>query len=109
MHNFSDFNFNTQERLFHCHWSPESQRYASGDALLTLLDRDWEISSVREECFSMSTGRYTVIHTFMLEKGLQRMTVPVVATPVVQRLACDVRGAAVPHKDSLPIRSRMRT
>lgn len=105
---YPELNFNTQERLFHCHWSPESQRFASGGALLTLMDHEWEITDVHEECLSMSTGRYTIIMTFKLKKGLMTLEVPMVATPLVQKLACQVRGAMVPEKEALPVEARTR-
>jgi len=87
MNSFEKLSFTVHERLFHRHWSPACQPYATGDALLTLLDHSWQISSVATEHYPMSSWRHTVVHVFTVRKGSATMRVPVVNTPVVQRLA----------------------
>ena len=84
---FEKLNFTVHERLFHRHWSPTCERYTTGDALLTLLDHHWEVRGVSSEIYPMSSWRYTLVHIFTLSKGSRTLRIPVVSTPVVQRLA----------------------
>jgi hypothetical protein len=86
-HSFEKLNFTVHERLFHRHWSSGCEPFASGDALLTLLDHHWQLSSVTTEFYPMSSWRHTVVHVFTLSQGSDTLHVPVVSTPAVQRLA----------------------
>lgn len=70
------------------HWHPESEKYSSGDALLTALYSGWELSPVcyREEHWHAGVRVVHVYHFNLMLDG-QTRTIPVVNNPYVERLA----------------------
>ncbi len=87
---FEKLNFTVYERLFHRHWSATCQPYATGDALLTLIDSHWQLADVTSELCAMSSGRYTIVHTFTLVQASAILRVPIVETPFVRKVALSV-------------------
>jgi len=87
MNSFEKLNFTVYERLFHRYWSAACQPYATGDALLTLIDQHWQLTSVSSELHAMSSGRYTMVHTFTLVQASAILRVPIVETPFIRKLA----------------------
>jgi hypothetical protein len=80
-------NWHNTYPAFHRHWHPGSERFAGGDALLTAVDDKWEVSRVcyLEEHWHAGTRLVTVYH-FELQRGEERMTMPVITTPYVRRI-----------------------
>ena len=69
------------------HWSPVSQRFAGGDALITYLAEGWEIGpEVLYEEFGQTGGRKVVVYYFELQRGKQTVRMPVIGNPYVERL-----------------------
>jgi hypothetical protein len=69
------------------HWSPVSERFAGGDALLTKLRDGWDIDgAIYAEEFWHAGTRPVMVYHFQLSKGKETMQVPVVSTPYVRRL-----------------------
>lgn len=79
------------------HWSPRSQLYASTDALLQYLRNGWELKDrVLVEMCRCESWRYVELYYFVLSLNDERITMPVIANPVVVRLVQE-RGLAVVH------------
>jgi hypothetical protein len=69
------------------HWSSQCEQYAGGDALLTLLRSDWEISGALyyEEHWLAGMRLVTVYHV-LLTRGEETMSIPVISNPFVRRM-----------------------
>ncbi len=70
------------------HWSPKCERIAGGDALVTALMRGWTFATTNvyfEEFWLAGTRPVTVYH-FELERGNERMAMPVMSNPYVRRV-----------------------
>jgi hypothetical protein len=69
------------------HWSPLSQPYAPADVLLQYLRERWQIQeSVLVEVSRCISYQCTEMYNFILIRGGERITMPVLANPVVLRL-----------------------
>lgn len=70
------------------HWSPLSQPYAPADVLLQYLRGGWQIQGrVLVEVSRCTSRRCTELYYFILTRDDERLTMPVLANPVVLRLA----------------------
>ena len=79
------------------HWCPQSQRYAGGDALLTHLHNGWQIKDeVYYEQYWQGGARRVVIYYFALANNGQRVTMPVVNNPFVERLMREMALTVLP-------------
>ena len=79
------------------HWSPQSQRYAGGDALLTFLNNGWEVQNeVYYEEFWQGGSRRTYIFDFVLSNDGQRVTMRVIDNPFVDRLMRELQVTVLP-------------
>ena len=80
-----------------CHWSPQSQRYAGGDALLTFLDEGWIIQGdIGYEEDWHGAARHTLLYTFTLVRRNQRVTMCVIGNPLVERVLSELPIRLVP-------------
>lgn len=69
------------------HWCPRSQRFTGGDALITCLDKGWEIEpEVFYEEYGQTGGRQIVVYYFELHRDNETVRMPVVNNPYVERL-----------------------
>lgn len=68
------------------HWSPISQRYAGGDALVTFLSDGWAMSEqvYREEHWN--SGRVVNVYYFELHRDGESVMMAVISNPYVDRL-----------------------
>jgi len=74
------------------HWSPESEAYAPGEVLLQYLQDTWTLDNpVRIEAFPRSGCRYVEIYHFVLVRGEERISIPLISNPVVLRLIQEYR------------------
>ena len=70
-----------------CHWCPQSQRYAGGDALLTYLNNGWEIQgNIYCEEYWHGGSRRILIYYFVLARQGECVTMRVLTNPLVDRL-----------------------
>lgn len=70
-----------------CHWSAASQKYAGGDALITFLHDGWEMAeTVFYEEYWHAGGRLVMIYYFELERGNEKLSIPVLGNPFVHRM-----------------------
>lgn len=69
------------------HWSPVSQKYAGGDAVITLLNEGWRVNEVvfHEEYWHAGSRPVTIYHLDMV-RGDEQMHVPVLSNPYVRRM-----------------------
>lgn len=69
-------------------WSPECEKFAGGDSLVTALMHGWEFSTKTvyyEEYWHAGTRPVTVFH-FKIQKGDRELTMPVITNPYVRRV-----------------------
>lgn len=79
------------------HWSPTSEKYAGGDALLTFLLDSWNIiDAVFYEEYWHSGVRMVVIYHFELERQGEKLSMPVFSNPYVSRLVQNLPLPVVP-------------
>lgn len=69
------------------YWSPTSEKFATGGALLTRLRKGWQISNIcyAEEFWHAGT-RPVVVYHFDLMRGDETETIPVLNNPYVTRM-----------------------
>lgn len=69
------------------HWHPGSESYAGGDALVTMLSRGWNLErDVYVERREFAGMRSVSVYHLTLEKDGQRIHMPVVRNPYINRL-----------------------
>ncbi len=69
------------------HWSASSEKYAGGDALLTKLSQGWATAgTVYTEMHRLSSARSVTVFIFELQRGQERLIMPVIANPCVDQL-----------------------
>jgi hypothetical protein len=89
---------------FRRHWSASSEPYAGGDALLTKLNQGWATAeTVRSQLHWLTSARSVVVYHFELHRGDEKLTMPVIANPFVDRfireqvLMVKAADAIAPH------------
>ncbi|PJF30096.1 MAG: hypothetical protein CUN52_05000 [Phototrophicales bacterium] len=69
------------------HWHPESEKYAGGDALVTLLAEGWEIQrEVGVEDRFFAGLRSVSVYHLTLKRGDETMKMPVIRNPYINRI-----------------------
>ena len=96
------------------HWSPESEKYAGGDALVTLLIQGWEIKApVVCETYWHGGARPTDIYHMHLVRDNQTMSLAVLVNPYIRRLVNDMPAPLRPRKKriaaALPANHRLQS
>ncbi len=78
------------------HWSPISEKYAGGDALVTLFTEGWQLHETvfYEEYWHAGSRPVTIYHLEMVRDD-EKMNVPVISNPYVDRMM-----------DTLPVQVR---
>jgi hypothetical protein len=80
-------NFHVQYMDVVQHWNVDSQGFAGADCLLTALYRGWEIHTlVKKEIRWYGGMRSNSIYHFELTQGDQRMVMPVIGNPFLDRM-----------------------
>jgi hypothetical protein len=79
------------------HYSPISEKYTGGDALLTFLLDDWRlIDAVFYEEYWHAGVRMVVIYHFQLEREGETLSMPVFSNPYVFRLVQNLPLQVIP-------------
>ncbi|MGJ3237484.1 MAG: hypothetical protein ACFE0Q_02145 [Anaerolineae bacterium] len=82
------------------HWHPNSERFAGGDNLITAMEREWRI----EQCAVMThwyAGMRSVrVYEFTLTRGDQRVVMPVLDNPYVERFVVDENIKVIEVEDN---------
>lgn len=93
-------NFHTEYMDVTQHWSPRSEKYAGGDALLTMLTRGWKMRrrvQVEEKWYAGM--RSVTVYHLQLDREGETMKMPVVHNPYVNRLLSGDEVEMVPMKE----------
>lgn len=84
---------NELDRLFiedlgiYRHWDPQSEQYAGGDALLTMLLTGWQVrGSVIQDTYRCSGARQMSLFHFELEAEGESVSMAVICNPYVERI-----------------------
>jgi hypothetical protein len=79
--------FQPEDIRVYRHWCPSSEEYAGGDALLTLLDKGWQITGVIfcQEFWCGQARRHHVYH-FQLVRDQMKHKLSVISNPYVARM-----------------------
>lgn len=90
-------------------WSPESEKYAGGDALITALRRRWQVRGpVYQEDHWQAGARLVTVYHFDLHNNDRAMEMPVLSNPYVQRMLLMLDVQIVPIEEREAIRRRER-
>ena len=69
------------------HWHGESEKYAGGDSLVTLIFHGWTIESIRQVNEPSKCSRqYIKVYHFELRRDEASMIMPIIGNPYVERL-----------------------
>jgi hypothetical protein len=73
------------------HWCPVSEKFASGDALLSALDQGWTVEGVvfREDHWAAGVRRVPIYHIKLI-RAEECITMVIVQNPFVQRLVANL-------------------
>jgi hypothetical protein len=71
------------------HWNPSSARFAGADNLLTAMDQGWEISECVQVTHWYAGMRSVRIYEFQLHRGDEKMMMPVIDNPYVERFVIE--------------------
>jgi hypothetical protein len=78
------------------HWSPVSEKYTGGDALLTALDDGWSVEGVifRQEFWLAGVRRVCIYHIDLV-RGDENAKMMVMQNPYVTRLMHEIGSQVV--------------
>ena len=88
------------------HWHAGSESFAGGDALFTALDNGWEVNeTVLYEEHWIAGAQCVVVFHFQLTLGHERMTMPVIINPFVQRILPELNVKLVPARERKQVKT----
>jgi hypothetical protein len=92
------------------HWSPKSQRYAGGDALITLMAEGWNLKETvfYEEYWHAGSRPVTIYHVEMA-RNHETMQVPVFGNPYVRRMMHSPMFQLLPWSERSKVRVRQQS
>jgi hypothetical protein len=83
-------NYHTQYNdLTSQHWSSKSEHFAGGDNLITAIEWDWGIEKCALVTHWFAGMRGVRVYEFTLVKGDERIVMPVLNNPYVERFIID--------------------
>jgi hypothetical protein len=89
------------------HWDPRSEKFAGGDALLTATRKGWKpCDTVYREDHWLAGSRLVTIYVFELERGDERMEMPVITNPYVRSMLLRSNNNVVSTGDRPALRAR---
>lgn len=81
------------------YWHGGSQEYAGGDQLLTVLRQGWQMDRVVYRIdYPLSDGRQISVYHCILRREDQKLTMPVIANPIVLRVLDTMQARVMPVK-----------
>ena len=79
------------------HFSPRSEIYTGADSLITAQRNGWRLVNIAyEEPVQMRGGRYTSLYYFKLIRNSEKMVMPIVATPFIERMLLRLKILLLP-------------
>lgn len=89
------------------HWSPTSEKFAGGDALITALRCSWKVHGpVFQEDHWHSGARLVTVYHVDLRNDDSTMTMPVITNPYVRRLLRMLKVQILPVEQRESVRRR---
>lgn len=80
------------------HWSPNSEKYAGGDGLLTMIYRGWQVKNpVMLEERMFAGMRQVNIYHITLERNGETVTMPVIHNPFINRMIAGNKIQLIPY------------
>lgn len=90
-------NYHVQYMAVTQHWSPGSEKYAGGDALVTALHNGWEMNPVvQQKTHWFGGNRGVLIYHVELTRAEEKMVMPVINNPYVDKVICQPGVQVVP-------------
>lgn len=87
MINRNTTNFHVEYMAVTKHWSPSSEKFAGADALITALDKGWEMEDeVICEDVWFAGMRQTRVYHVILQRDEERIEMPVLHNPYINRM-----------------------
>jgi hypothetical protein len=84
------------------HWDPDSEVFAGGDHLVTAIYRGWSVEECHEETHWYEGMRSVRVYHFYLVKDDERLHMPVIANPYVERFVHQ-QGLTISEKRDINI------
>ena len=79
------------------HFSPTSEIYTGADSLITAQRNGWRLVNIAyEEEIQMRGGRTTSLYYFKLIQNDEKMIMPIVATPFIERMLLRLKMLLLP-------------
>ena len=79
------------------HFAPKSEIYTGADSLITAQRNGWRLVNIAyEEAVQMRGGRYTSLYYFKLVRGNEKMVMPIVANPFIERMLMRLKILLLP-------------
>ncbi len=94
-------NLHIQYPDFSRHWCDTSEKFAGGDALLTAMNRHWEVEDTcYEERFWHAGTRLVTIYHFILHNEGETLLMPVISNPYIRRVISEQQYKIVPIEEA---------
>ena len=88
------------------HWHPLSERYAGFDALVSALDQGWTIiGTLCQATYRLTSGCRTTVYHFTLQRGDDKMKMPVINNPCLARFITACNLAFIPSVNTRHVHS----
>jgi hypothetical protein len=88
------------------HFAPHSETYTGADSLITAQQQGWSLINIAyEQEIEMHGGRSTSLYYFKLLRGSEKMVMPIVANPFIERMLIRLKILVRPY----PTKSRRRS
>ena len=72
------------------HWHAGSEAYTGGDSLITAMRNGWQLLNLAyEQSVEVRGGRSVAVLHFQLVQGSDRIVMPILTNPFVERLLID--------------------
>ncbi|MEM9951363.1 MAG: hypothetical protein AAF846_07180 [Chloroflexota bacterium] len=69
------------------HFDPKSEVYTGADSLITAQRNGWKLVNIAyEERVTMRSGRYATLYYFKLTRSDNKMIMPIIANPFIERM-----------------------
>lgn len=79
------------------HFAPRSEIYTGADSLITAQRNGWRLINIAyEESVQMRGGRYTSLYYFKLVRDSEKMVMPIVANPFIERMLMRLKILLLP-------------
>lgn len=86
------------------HWHAGSEPYTGGDSLLTAIRNGWQLLNLAyEQTIQLRGGRTVAVIYFQFIQDSERIVMPVVVNPFVERLLVERKMMLRPMREATPL------